>query len=377
MQAEPGPVQDHDPDHDDDRGDDRQGGDLPEDVAESHAVDHDGRDITQVDASGDHLRQPQGHPEGAEGDDERRNLRLRDEESVDEAPPHAAADGHQGADEGGAPALAPHGRHRLIGDDAAEDQDAAHREVDAAGNDDEGHANAQDRQDGGVLHDPADVEHRQEAARLHDRENHDDHGEQDDDPQRLQPGQPREPAGRCFFARRHLSRGGRRHGALCGHDWVSCVTAPVIAPTSSSIVVSFALYVAPRRPSRITCTSSATWITCGIEWLMNTTPSPRSRTRRIRSRTPLVWTTPRAAVGSSSRMTRLAQAAARATATACFWPPDMAPMLPEKLRTVAPSSSKAFLLPTSMSALFMNPSRPMMPLRMSSRPRYMFCTGLR
>ena len=66
-------------------------------------------------------------------------------------------------------------------------------------------------------------------------------------------------------------------------------------------------------------------------------------------------------MGSSSKTIRLAQAAARATATACFWPPDMAPMLPEKLRTVAPSSSNAFLLPASISALFMNPSRPMTP----------------
>ena len=79
----------------------------------------------------------------------------------------------------------------------------------------------------------------------------------------------------------------------------------------------------------MTSTRSATSITAGIEWLMNTTPSPRSRTRRIRSSTPLVWTTPRAAVGSSSKMTRLPQAAARATATACFWPPDIAPTVPE------------------------------------------------
>jgi hypothetical protein len=46
---------------------------------------------------------------------------------------------------------------------------------------------AQDRQDGGVLHDPADVEHRQEAAGLEDREDDDDHGQHDDDLQRLQP----------------------------------------------------------------------------------------------------------------------------------------------------------------------------------------------
>src|ERR1022692_859109 len=377
MQAEPGPVQDHDPDHHDDRGDDRQVGNLPDDVAESYGVDHHGRDVAQVHAPGDHLGQAQGHPQGAEGDDERGNLRPGDEESVDHSPREPAADGHQGTDDGGAPALSAHGRHRLVGDDAAEDQDAAHRQVDAAGNDDEGHADTQNRQDGGVLHDPADVEHREESAGLEDREDDDDHGEHDDDLQRLQPGQPCEPAGRCFFARPRIGRPGRRHGALCGHDWFSCVTAPVMAPTNSSIVVSLARWVAPRRPSRMTCTSSATAITWGIEWLMNTTPSPRSRTRRIRSRTALVCTTPRAAVGSSSKMTRFAQEAARATATACFWPPDMAPMLPEKLRTVAPSSSNAFLLPASMSVLLMNPSRPMAPLRMTSRPRYMFCTGLR
>jgi len=83
-------------------------------------------------------------------------------------------------------------------------------------------------------------------------------------------------------------------------------------------------------------------------------------------------------VGSSSKTIRLAQAAARATATACFWPPDMAPTLPEKFAHGGPRARRnAFLLPASMSALFMNPSRPMTPVRMTSRPRYMFCTGLR
>src|SRR6266571_9519149 len=378
VQPEPGPVQDDDPDHHDDRGDDGQRRDLPDDVAEAHRVDHDGRHVAQVHAAGDHLGQAKRHAQGAERDDERRDLRPRDEEPVDQAPAEPAADGHQGAEDGATPALAAaHGRHRLIGDDAAEDQDAAYREVDAAGDDDEGHADTQDRQDRGALHDPADVEHGGEAAGLEDREDHDDHGEHEDDLQRLQPGQPREPAGRLLFARRRVGRGGRRHGRLLGHDWFSCVTAPVIAPTSSSIVVSLARYVATRWPSRRTCTSSATWITWGIEWLTNTTPRPRSRTRRIRSRTPLVCTTPWAAVGSSSKTIRLAQAAARATATACFWPPDMAPTLPEKLRTVAPSSSNAFLLPARISVLFMKPSRPMTPERMTSRPRYMFCTGLR
>src|SRR6266704_1587923 len=378
VQPEPGPVQQHDPEHHDDRGDDGQPRYLADDVAEADGVDHDGRDVAQVHAAGDDLGQAEGHPEGAQGDDEGRDLGPRDQIPVDQPPGEPAADGYQGADDGRTPALAAADvGHHLVGDDPAENQDAAYRQVDAAGDDHEGHPDAEDRQDGGVLHDPADVEHGQEAAGLEDREDDDDHGQHDDDLQRLQPAEPRQPAGRFLFARRRFGRRGRRRGGLPGHDWFSCVTAPVMAPTSSSIVVSFALYVATRRPSRMTCTSSATWITWGIEWLTNTTPRPRSRTRRISSRTPLVCTTPRAAVGSSSKTIRLAQAAARATATACFWPPDMAPMLPEKLRTVAPSSSNAFLLPASMSALFMNPSRPMTPERMTSRPRYMFCTGLR
>src|SRR5581483_7091240 len=250
-------------------------------------------------------------------------------------------------------------RHHLVGHDAAEDQDAADRQVDAAGDDHEGHPDAEDGQDGRVLHDPADVEDGQEGAGLHDREDDHDDGQHDDDLQRLEPGQPGQPAGRPVLVWRRAGRGGRGDGGLLGHGCVSvalscrttcwaassCVTAPVMAPTSSSMVVPSALKVATRRPSRITWTSSATSSTAGIWWLMNTTPSPRSRTRRIRSRTPLVCTTPRAAVGSSSRMTLLAQAAARATATACFWPPDMAPTSPVKLRTVAPSSSNAFLLP--------------------------------
>src|SRR5205807_2707733 len=83
--------------------------------------------------------------------------------------PEREGDGHQRADDGGAPALAAADvGHRLVGYDAAEDQDAAYRQVDAAGDDHEGHPDAQHGQDGGVLHDSADVEHGQEGAGLHD-----------------------------------------------------------------------------------------------------------------------------------------------------------------------------------------------------------------
>ncbi|MGA8455209.1 MAG: hypothetical protein WB800_07380, partial [Streptosporangiaceae bacterium] len=56
---------------------------------------------------------------------------------------------HQRPDEGRGPALPAHGRHHLIGDDAAEDQDTAHRQVDTAGDDDEGHPDTENRQDRG------------------------------------------------------------------------------------------------------------------------------------------------------------------------------------------------------------------------------------
>src|SRR5690348_8679240 len=221
MQPEPGPVQQDDPEHHDDRGDDDQPRYLPDDVAEADRVDHDGRHVAQVHAAGDDLGQAQGHAEGAERDDERRDLGPRDQEPVEQAPGQPAGDGHHGADDGRAPALAAADvGHHLVGYHAAEDQDAAYRQVDAAGDDHEGHADGQDRQDGGVLQDPADVEHGQEGAGLHDREDDHDHGQHDDDLQRLQPGQPGEAASRLILVRRRAGRGGRGRRGLPGlcHD---------------------------------------------------------------------------------------------------------------------------------------------------------------
>ena len=58
---------------------------------------------------------------------------------------------------------------------------------------------------------------------------------------------------------------------------------------------------------------------------MNTTAMPWSRTRRMVSSTFLVCRTPSAAVGSSRKTTRFAQATARAIAIACRCPPDIEP----------------------------------------------------
>ena len=81
--------------------------------------------------------------------------------------------------------------------------------------------------------------------------------------------------------------------------------------------VSFAGMFATRVPRRRTWIRSETSITWGMEWEMNTTAMPLSRTRRIVSRTFCVCRTPRAAVGSSRNTTRDAQCTARAIATAC------------------------------------------------------------
>ena len=68
---------------------------------------------------------------------------------------------------------------------------------------------------------------------------------------------------------------------------------------------------------------SATSKTSGMLWLISTTARPRSRTRRMRSSTLRVWTTPSAAVGSSMKTTLLAHVTARLTATPWRWPPDI------------------------------------------------------
>ena len=52
---------------------------------------------------------------------------------------------------------------------------------------------------------------------------------------------------------------------------------------------------------------------------------PLSRTRLMVSSTFLVWTTPRAAVGSSRKTILLAQVMARTIAICCRWPPDIVP----------------------------------------------------
>ena len=108
---------------------------------------------------------------------------------------------------------------------------------------------------------------------------------------------------------------------------------------------------------------SHTSSTCGIEWLMNTTAMPLSRTRFTDSSTFLVCTTPSAAVGSSRMTTLSAHAIALAMAMPCRWPPDIAPTGAFSDRTVAPSSANDAAAWRRISFSSMNPSLPRMPLR--------------
>ena len=68
--------------------------------------------------------------------------------------------------------------------------------------------------------------------------------------------------------------------AVGGVSVVLIRVAPVIAPTTSSCVVSLVLSVATRRPRRSTMMRSATSKTSTMLWLIRTTPSPRSRRRQ-------------------------------------------------------------------------------------------------
>ena len=104
---------------------------------------------------------------------------------------------------------------------------------------------------------------------------------------------------------------------------------------------------------------------------------PLSRTRLIVSSTFLVWTTPRAAVGSSRKTILSAQVMALTIAICWRCPPDMVPTGEVNARTVPPSSANPALAFSRMDFSSMNPNQPSSPFRGISRPRNMFWTGLR
>ena len=118
-------------------------------------------------------------------------------------------------------------------------------------------------------------------------------------------------------------------------------SAPVIAATISSWLESPISKVPATRPSRSTVTRSATWKTSARLWEMTITPRPRSLRRSINSRMWAVWTTPRAAVGSSRRTIFGSPRSERAIAMAWRWPPESRSTSVRTLRiVVTPSESE-------------------------------------
>ena len=152
--------------------------------------------------------------------------------------------------------------------------------------------------------------------------------------------------------------------------------SPVIAETTCSSVVCSALKSPAGRPRRRTKMRSATSKTSTRLWLITTTPRPRSRRRRISSRTWAVWATPSAAVGSSSSTTFGSPSNERATATCWRWPPESVPTSLRRLGIVTArfeSSSPVWCSIRASSSW--RETAP--PRRTSSRPRKRLATTSR
>ena len=162
-------------------------------------------------------------------------------------------------------------------------------------------------------------------------------------------------------------------GRLTGGGAAS--SAPVIAPTSCSTVASAPRNWATRRPRRSTWMLSDTSSTSGMLWLISTTATPWSATRRTSSSTLPVWRTPRAAVGSSMKITLLAHITERQIATLCFWPPDSAPTGASRSFTSVPMRVNASPACSRIALRSSTPRRPRIPGLSSSRPANVFSAG--
>ncbi len=143
---------------------------MPEDtvVAQRHELRRKERTTDQV---GQVEGQAGGDAQRAEGGDERRQLQAGDDDGVDGAEHHAGGEaGHHGQRPGYADA------HERDLHHADEGHHAADRQVDAARDDDEGHAERRDRQDGSLGQDVLEVgDGREEGHELaHEQHGHGD-----------------------------------------------------------------------------------------------------------------------------------------------------------------------------------------------------------
>ncbi len=99
--------------------------------------------------------------------------------------------------------------------------------------------------------------------------------------------------------------------------------------------------------------------------------------RRISSQTTSDWRVPRAAVGSSIRIPVVLHIEARATATACFWPPERAATWTRTEGSLICSAASAVSDSRAIELRLIIPILPISPGRATSRPRNMFSSTVR
>ena len=158
-------------------GEDDEPRDRTEELTQAERLDQGvGRAAGNVVAGGDDLREAQGGAQAAEGHDERGYLRLRDQHTLNRTPGGTGQHADQHPDEDHRPAgLVPAVVHHELGRQyPGQDQYRAVGQVDAAGDDDVGHPDAEHQVDGRVGGDLRDVVLAEEGTRRRrDREERD------------------------------------------------------------------------------------------------------------------------------------------------------------------------------------------------------------
>src|SRR5690606_22705219 len=222
---------------------------------------------------------------------------VGEEDPVDRAA--AEADGDGGEEDAGEAEL-------LGGDggrpDGGQGDDRADRQVDAAGGDDEGHADGDDTDDGRLGEDQLQVAGVEELVRFGEASDEDQDGEHPEQGERAHVGAEQDGApGRGAGGRRRLADGVPRRGDGLRH------VAGLPSMTRSSTRCSSSSRAGAEwttRPSRRTRTRSARPRTSGTSLETSSTARPSSASRRTTAYSSARAPTSTPRVGSSSSSTR-------------------------------------------------------------------------
>ena len=133
--------------------------------------------------------------------------------------------------------VAAHGGHHLRRDHRREHQHGSDGQVDTRGDDHERHADAENRPHGDVLGDQREVAGRKEAVARDDGEHQADDDQDAEDPERLQPEDSLQQ--RVVAVVGPAAGGDHRALFACRAHAARPSSAPVIAPTNVSTLVSF------------------------------------------------------------------------------------------------------------------------------------------